>query len=183
MPPYPLGDGDDAGADDLSDVLNFSGAGGSVAEDDEQPAAWDFSVADDADEASAVEYEAQGEDDGGGGEEDEEEGELFTVTNPPGTVSVSARVDGGVDRVALSEKVTAMTETQLAEEIRVMAHLAGEKGQAAQHTFLTEIMRQLGGDDTEAIGGFLRDDLNLASPEQAETTQARVFATRYPTDK
>lgn len=181
MPPYPLGDGDDADADDLSDVLNFSGAAGSVAEDDEQPAAWDFSVADDADEASAVEYEAQGEDDGD--EEDEEEGELFTATNPPGTVSVSARVDGGVDRVALSEKVTAMTETQLAEEIRVMAHLAGEKGQAAQHTFLTEIMRQLGGDDTEAIGGFLRDDLNLASPEQAEAAQARMFATRYPTDK
>lgn len=53
---------------------------------------------------------------------------LFTVTNPPGTVSVSALGDGAIERVALSADVTRLTESQLAEEILVIAHLAAQRG-------------------------------------------------------
>ncbi|PRI16812.1 hypothetical protein B2J96_03310 [Mycobacterium shigaense] len=106
---------------------------------------------------------------------------LFTVTNPPGTVSVSALRDGGIDRVALSGTVTRMTESQLAEEILVIASLAGQQGQAAQHEFLWENMRELGADDPDALHDLLENGMALASPEQAAETRAHVFATRYAT--
>jgi hypothetical protein len=105
---------------------------------------------------------------------------LFTVTNPPGTVSVSALGDGAIERVALTEDVAGMTEAQLAEEILVVAQLAGQKGQAAQHQFLMENLRELGADDPDAIRELLENGMALASPEQAAEAQAEVFTTRYP---
>ncbi|HTX96062.1 MAG TPA: hypothetical protein VME67_15075 [Mycobacterium sp.] len=62
-------------------------------------------------------------------EEAQEDGaDTFTVTNPPGTVSVSALLDGSTDHVELSPKVTGMTEDELAEEILVIARLARHQG-------------------------------------------------------
>ncbi|CQD11617.1 ESX-1 secretion-associated protein EspH [Mycobacterium lentiflavum] len=104
---------------------------------------------------------------------------LFTVTNPPGTVSVSALGDGAIERVALSADVTRLTESQLAEEILVIAHLAAQKGQAAQHEFLFETMCELGAGDPDAVSDLLEKGMELASPQRATETQARVFATRY----
>ena len=49
---------------------------------------------------------------------------VFTVTNPPGTVTVTAFLDGRVKQIELSPKVTDMTETDLADEIVVIAGLA-----------------------------------------------------------
>jgi len=171
MPQHPYDD------DDLAAALNFSGAGGSVAEDDgEQPAAWDFSVPDDE---SAVEAMAAHV----APEPDEDAVPLLTVTNPPGSVSVSVLRDGGIDRVGLSANATRMTESQLADEILVIAQLARQKGQAAQHTFLLDALRQAGETDTAALRDLLEDGMNLSSPERAEATQAQVFANRYRADR
>ena len=97
---------------------------------------------------------------------------LFTVTNPPGTVTVSTFMDGRVHRIDLSAKATSMTETNLADEIVVIAGLATKDARSAQYTFMLEGMRQQGHDDV-ATRDFLARDLDLPSPEEAAATRAR----------
>lgn len=61
-------------------------------------------------------------------ERDEEpELELFTVTNPQGSVSVSTLMDGRIQHVELTDKATSMSEAQLADEIFVIADLARQR--------------------------------------------------------
>jgi hypothetical protein len=103
---------------------------------------------------------------------------LFTVTNPPGTVTVSSFMDGRVHRIDLSAKATSMTETNLADEIVVIAGLATRDARSAQYSFMLEGMRQQGHDDV-ATRDFLARDLDLPSPEEAAATRARVFTSRY----
>ncbi|WP_319450294.1 MULTISPECIES: YbaB/EbfC family DNA-binding protein [unclassified Mycobacterium] len=106
---------------------------------------------------------------------------LFTVTNPPGTVTVTTFTDGRVHEIDLSPKVTTLTETQLAEEIVVIARLATQDARAAQFSFMLEGMNQQGHDEV-ATRDFLNRDLDLPSPEQATATRAEVFAHRYASD-
>ncbi|BBY27263.1 YbaB/EbfC family DNA-binding protein [Mycolicibacterium sediminis] len=106
---------------------------------------------------------------------------LFTVTNPPGTVTVSAFLDGRISLVELSPRVTRMSESQLADEIVVIAGLATQDARSAQYAFMLEGMRQQGHDDA-ATRDFLRRDLDLPSPEDADRTRASVFSTRYAGD-
>ncbi len=119
----------------------------------------------------------------------EEAAQMFTVTNPPETVSVSALMDGRTQRVELSPKVTSMTESELADEILVIADLARQKGLAAQHSYLledaslSETMREMGMDGNEVVRDFMENGIGLTTPEQAAAAQAEVFATRYATDK
>lgn len=113
--------------------------------------------------------------------EDETPAPLFTVTNPPGTVSVAAYLDGRVHQIALSPKVVDMTERELADEIVVIADLAAQQARSAQYSFMLEGMREHGHDDA-ATRDFLSRDLNLPTPEQADANQAQVFSTRYGGD-
>ena len=103
---------------------------------------------------------------------------LFTVTNPPGTVTVTTFMDGRVNRIDLSPKATTMTETNLADEIVVIARLATQDARSAQYVFMLEGMREQGHDDF-ATHDFLTRDLDLPSPDQAQAARAQVFATRY----
>jgi ESX secretion-associated protein EspD/H len=103
---------------------------------------------------------------------------LFTVTNPPGTVTVSTFMDGRVNRIDLSAKATTMTESHLADEIVVIARLATQDARSAQYSFMLEGMRQQGHDNV-ATRDFLTRDLDLPSPEQAEAARAQIFASRY----
>jgi hypothetical protein len=117
-------------------------------------------------------------------DEDEEDAvQLFEVTNPPQTVKVSALIDGGIQRVALSAVVTSMSESDLADEILALADLARQKGLAGQYTLLSEGMSEMGEDDREALCDFLEVGMDLSTPEQAAAAQAEVFATRYGTDE
>lgn len=114
---------------------------------------------------------------------DDEEaiGPTFTVTNPPGTVTVSTFMDGRVRQIDLAQKVTTMTETDLAEEIVVIARLATQDARAAQYAYMLDGMRQQGHDDV-ATRDFLARDLDLPSPEDASAARAQVFAMRYSGD-
>jgi len=191
--------------DDLS-ALDFSAAGsGSDATSESDPL--DFSAADgNGEESGADAFQAftptQPEDTGTEMDaidaqapvsEDDEEAEddlqAVTVTNPPETVSVSALMDGRTHQVHLSAKATNMTETELAEEILVIADLARQKGLAGQHTFLmqnedlSQGMHDIGIDDDSFVRGFFEEFMNLPTEEQAAEAQAEVFATRYTADK
>jgi hypothetical protein len=103
---------------------------------------------------------------------------LFAVSNPPGSVTVSAHPDGHIERIDLSGRVAEMTERELAEEIVVIAGLASQDAKSAQYVTMLEGMREQGHDD-HATREFLQRDLDLPTPEQAWTRRAEVFSTRY----
>jgi len=117
--------------------------------------------------------------------EEEPDLELFTVTNPQGSVSVTTMMGGIIQKVTLTDKASSMTESGLAEEIFVIADLARQKARAAQHTFMMESMSELAGDGEEAnalLREFVGMTLNLPTPEEAAEAEAEVFATRYEVD-
>jgi hypothetical protein len=108
-------------------------------------------------------------------------GPTFTVTNPPGTVTVSTFMDGRVREVELAAQAASMTETDLADEIVVIAKLATQDARAAQYEYVLDDMRSQGHDEV-ATRDFLARDLDLPSPEDASAARARVFAMRYAGD-
>ncbi|MGW0160344.1 hypothetical protein ACWDUN_13605 [Mycobacterium sp. NPDC003323] len=112
--------------------------------------------------------------------EDHPEEPLYTVTNPPGTVTVSALLDGRVHRVELSPEATTTVETEgeLAAEIVVIADLATQQARSAQFSYMLEGMQSHGHDSVDTRD-FLTRSVGLPSPEQAREAQARVFSTRY----
>jgi hypothetical protein len=103
------------------------------------------------------------------------------VTNPPGTVTVTAFLDGRVKQVDLSPKVTEMTEADLADEIVVIAGLATADARSAQYAYMLEGMRRQGHDDV-ATRDFLARDLDLPTPDEAKAARAQLFSTRYAGD-
>jgi hypothetical protein len=115
------------------------------------------------------------------GEGDEPAVPTFTVTNPPGTVTVSTFIDGRIQRIELMPEVRAMTEAHLAEEIVVIAGLATQDARAAQFAFMLEGMRAQGHDEV-ATRDFLTRDLDLPSPEDATSARAQLFSMRYAGD-
>ncbi len=106
---------------------------------------------------------------------------LYTVANPPGTVTVTSFLDGRVSRIELHPRAARMSEAQLAEEIVVIARLATQDARSAQYAFMLEGMRQQGHDDADTRD-FLSRDLDLPSPERADAERAALFATRYVGD-
>lgn len=118
-------------------------------------------------------------------QEEEPELALFTVTNPQGSVSVTALMDGRVQQVAVTDKASSMSESGLAEEIFVIADLARQKARAAQHTFMVENMGGMTGDGDKQnalLHEFVGATLNLPTPEEAAAYQEQVFASRYEVD-
>jgi hypothetical protein len=144
--------------------------------DHDDLAALDFSAIEDASEK--FDLDALGDYVAPDDAEDELPVPLFTLSNPPGTVTVTTFMDGRVHQIDLSPKVTTMTETHLAEEIVVIAGLATQDARSAQYAFMLEGMRQQGHDNV-VTRDFLARDLDLPSPEEAEAARAQVFATRY----
>ncbi|OOK76314.1 ESX-1 secretion-associated protein EspD [Mycobacterium kansasii] len=107
------------------------------------------------------------------------------MTNPQGSVSVTAMMGGIIQKITVTDKASRMTESGLAEEIFVIADLARQKARAAQHTFMMESMNELAGDGEEAnalLREFVGMTLNLPTPEEAAAAEAEVFATRYEVD-
>lgn len=174
-------DTDDYGHE--SDALDFSAYDASPSQDTGVDALHAFST--EQPEDSGADFDAlhaQGSTDAGNTDEPDISSQLFTVTNPPGTVTVTALMDGRILHVELAPQVSTMSESDLADEILVIADLARQKGLAGQHSFLFDTMNGLGASDNSAIRDLLENGLALSSPEQAAEAQAEVFATRYNAD-
>jgi hypothetical protein len=139
-------------------------------------AALDFSVAEN--ERAESDLDALGDYTDQPAEDDELPEPVFAVTNPPGTVTVTAFLDGRVKQIDLSPKVTDMTETDLADEIVVIAGLATADARSAQYAYMLEGMRQQGHDDV-TTRDFLARDLDLPTPDEAKAARAELFSTRY----
>nr|WP_231976714.1 YbaB/EbfC family DNA-binding protein [Mycobacterium sp. E740] len=111
-------------------------------------------------------------------EQTDTEARVFTVANPPGSVAVSALMDGRISEIDLGPKAGELSEADLAEEIVVVAGLAARDAKSAQHAAMLDGMREQGHDDA-ATRDFLARDLGLPTPDEAHAERARVFATRY----
>ncbi len=103
---------------------------------------------------------------------------LYTVTNPPGTVSVTVYLDGRIHHVELGDRVTDMSEAELADEIRVIADLARQRARSELHTLIVEGVRVMGHDPAMLSDG-LRRELDMPTQEEAAANAAQVFASRY----
>lgn len=188
----------DAGDDDRAvDFGDFGFAG--EAEDDggDLAAALDFSaptadepeVDDDGGLADApvLVADAEPEDTTGGfvdphaePEEPEDLGPLFSVTNPPGTLTVTAFLDGGIQSVEISPSLGGVTESELARELLDIAKVAAVKARAGQYEFLLEATPDQAG-EREFLGEFLQHGVGLPTPEQAAQVEAE-FVQRYLRD-
>lgn len=122
--------------------------------------------------------------------EAEEEHELaqFVVSNPSKSVTVTAIMDGSIQNVELTDKVEKMTESDLAEEIFVLADLARQKARAAQHELMLEAMAEIDDESPDKEGSamlrdFLGMTMNLPTPEEADAAEREVMATRYGIEK
>lgn len=105
----------------------------------------------------------------------------FTAANPQGSVAAIANLGGRIQRVDLTARAMEMTEAELADEIVVIAGLASEKSQAAQHAVAVELMRSMG-HDRISTSGYLEYTVGLPSPGTAEARAAKIFANRYARD-
>jgi ESX secretion-associated protein EspD/H len=103
---------------------------------------------------------------------------FFSVTNPPGTVSVTTLTDGRPIRIDLAPQVTSMTENQLSEEISLIARLASQNARAGQHLLIAGMMQRLGHDPLSARS-YVEHELGLPSPATVLANKAQIFATRY----
>ena len=102
---------------------------------------------------------------------------LFTAANPPGTVSVTAMIDGRLVRVDLSADVVEMTERELSEEIFLVSSLAQLQAGAARHTLIAEFMTRLG-QDRVAVAASLEYEIGLPSPQTVREKRIAAFAAR-----
>jgi hypothetical protein len=99
----------------------------------------------------------------------------ISATNPPGTVTVTAHLDGLVQQVELSASTTTMTESQLAEEVRVVADVAAKKATSAMYSFMVELMVAQG-IGRETAETFMQSNMSLATPQQARAAEVELAA-------
>lgn len=106
---------------------------------------------------------------------------LFSIANPAGTVTATASIAGRLHRIELagSRSVASMTEAELAQEILVVARLAGQKARSELFTYLVDRTAEAG-QDPVATGRFLRDDVGLPTPEESAAARAEAFGPRFP---
>lgn len=108
-------------------------------------------------------------------EDDHEQVPVVRVVNPPGTVTVTAYLNGSVAQVDLDPKATALTEDQLADEIRFVAGIAATKATAVVHAGVVNMMVEQGMDRGEA-NSFVETNMPFATPEQADEADLALIA-------
>ncbi|MUL81999.1 MULTISPECIES: hypothetical protein [unclassified Mycolicibacterium] len=150
LPDYSVGDADhETSLDAVDDYTDAE------VEDDED----DGFGAIDADEATA----------------DEQQVPVVQAINPPGTVAVTAYLGGSVAHVDLDPKVTTLTESQLADEIRFVAGVAAKKATAVVHVGVVNMMVEQGMDLQDARN-FVETNMPFATPEQAGEAELALIA-------
>lgn len=107
---------------------------------------------------------------------------LISATNPPGTVTVSAYLNGTVQQIRLSAAVGAVTESELADEIRVVADVAAKKATSAMHIFGIELLAAQGVDRSSAET-LMTEHMPFATPAQARAAESALAARHRPADQ
>lgn len=102
--------------------------------------------------------------------EEEEQIPVVQIVNPPGTVTVTAFLNGSVAQVDLDPKVTMLTEAQLADEIRFVAGVAAKRATAVLHVGTVNMLVEQGMDFREARD-FVGTNVPFSTPEQADEAE------------
>lgn len=110
-----------------------------------------------------------------GDEEQETLFPLFVVTNPPGTVSVTAAISGQLQQIQLSPQASKMTESELGYEIQRTAAVAIKKAQAGLNYFVYSTLVKQGMDHSSARN-FVEFGMHLPTIEQAKEAEADFVA-------
>ncbi|WP_458319006.1 hypothetical protein [Mycolicibacterium brisbanense] len=110
-----------------------------------------------------------------GDEEQETLFPLFVVTNPPGTVSVTAAISGQLQQIQLSPQASKMTESELGHEIQRTAAVAIKKAQAGLNFFVYSTLVKQGMDHSSARN-FVEFGMHLPNIEQAKEAEAEFVA-------
>ncbi len=107
--------------------------------------------------------------------EDQEQIPVVQAINPPGTVAVTAYLNGSVAHVDLDPQVTKMTEAQLADEVCFVAGVAAKRATAVVHSDVVNMMVEQGMDFREAKD-FVGTNMPFATPEQAGEAELALIA-------
>ncbi|MBP2455082.1 hypothetical protein [Mycolicibacterium lutetiense] len=107
--------------------------------------------------------------------EDQEEIPVVQAINPPGTVTVTAYLDGSVAQVDLDPRVTMLAEAELADEIRFVAGVAAKRATAVMHIGVVDMLVEQGMDFHEARA-FVETNMPYATPEQAGEAELALIA-------
>ncbi|MGV0781013.1 hypothetical protein [Mycolicibacterium sp. XJ775] len=189
MAPYGTNDWDDTDDDNILDALDF---GTPVFEDDsgldalpDHHSGQDFDHGEDLDAATDYLGQAFEEADvnGFGAEVDQAEPDeieqvpVVQAINPPGTVTVSAYLNGSIAKVELAPKVATLTEAQLADEILFVAGVAAKRATAVLHGEAVGMLVEQGMDFREAQY-FVETNMPYATPKQADDAE-RALITRH----
>lgn len=98
---------------------------------------------------------------------------VFSVSNLDRSVTVSAYLNGQIQRVDLTPHVVSMTETELAKEIVAVADVARDKARAAQYELVSTLLL-VQGQDSSSIGELLEQRMHLPTPRAAAAAEARL---------
>lgn len=98
---------------------------------------------------------------------------VVQVANPPGTIAVTAYMNGAVAQVDLDPAVTRWTEAQLEHEIRTIADVAAKRATAVMHVMVVQMFVDQGMDLTEARE-FVEEHMPFATPDQAEAAVSEL---------
>lgn len=109
--------------------------------------------------------------------EEEEQIPIVQAINPPGTVTVSAYLNGSIAKVELAPKVATLTEAQVADEILFVAGVAAKRATAVLHGEAVSMLVEQGMDVREARY-FVETNMPYATPEQAGAAE-RALMTRH----
>lgn len=189
MAPYDSNDWDDTDDDSVLDALDF---GTPVFDDDSGLGALpDHYAGQDFDDDGGLDAAAgyldhafeEAEVDGFSAINDETEPEeeeqlpVVQAINPPGTVAVSAYLNGSIAKVDLDPKVATLTEAQLADEICFVAGVAAKRATAVLHGEAVDMLVEHGMDFREARY-FVETNMPYATPEQAGDAE-HALVTRH----
>lgn len=99
---------------------------------------------------------------------------VFSATNSAQTVTVTAYLNGAIQRVNLAPHATSLTERELADEIVAVADVAREKARAALYELVSALLR-MQGQDSSSMRELLEDRMQLPTPERATSAEAALL--------
>ena len=102
---------------------------------------------------------------------------VSSASNPADTITVTAYLTGVIARVDLDSSVTALTESQLSQQIQAVAEVAVKRASAVMHIAMVKVLMDDGMDFPQARD-FAENMLPFTTPAQADAAAVEL-ATRF----
>lgn len=100
---------------------------------------------------------------------------VAAASNPADTITVTAYLTGVIARVDLDSSVTALTESQLSQQIQAVAEVAVKRASAVMHIAMVKVLMDDGMDFPQARD-FAENMLPFTTPAQADAAAAELVA-------